>query len=237
MSSIVLKFKDAVLKTLPLDKNIITIGRKGNNDISIDNLAVSGMHARIIRENDKFLIEDLNSLNGTFINGQKITKKELANNDEVLIGKHTLHFLSDEDDSDAGKATKKYSMDETIIIDPKLQENIVSKMSETGGTVEKKDVLGGIFVIRGSSNKKEYILNDRITTIGKEESAQIKLKGLFAPKVSALINRKKEGYFITPSGKGKTPTVNSREIFGRYELKDGDIIEIGNLTMQFFVKE
>ena len=62
MTKIILKFKDAVLKEIPVEKELITIGRKPDNDIEIDNLAVSGHHARIFKAGDWFLIEDLDSL-------------------------------------------------------------------------------------------------------------------------------------------------------------------------------
>jgi pSer/pThr/pTyr-binding forkhead associated (FHA) protein len=77
MATVMLKFKEAVIKEIPLEKETTTIGRKEDNDIHIDNHAVSGHHARILREKDNFFIEDLGSLNGTFVNGFKITKQEL----------------------------------------------------------------------------------------------------------------------------------------------------------------
>jgi pSer/pThr/pTyr-binding forkhead associated (FHA) protein len=120
-------------------------------------------------------------------------------------------------------------MDETILLSPKDQEKIITQ-------TEKLEVLGGLLVIEGSADKKEYLLKERITTIGKDDSALVRLKGLFAPKVAALINRRKEGYFITPSG-GKDIKVNGNKVDQRCDLKDGDVIEVAGLKMQFFVKE
>ena len=77
MTKIVLKFRDAALKEIPVEKELITIGRKPDNDIEIDNLAVSGHHARIFKAGDWFLIEDLDSLNGTFVNGKMIKESPL----------------------------------------------------------------------------------------------------------------------------------------------------------------
>jgi pSer/pThr/pTyr-binding forkhead associated (FHA) protein len=97
-------------------------------------------------------------------------------------------------------------------------------------------VLGGFLIIEGSTEKKDYELKERVTTIGKDESAGIRLKGFFAPKVTALVNRRKEGYFVTPSGE-KELKVNGSRVEQRYDLKDGDIVEVAGLKMQFYIKE
>ena len=90
MLTIELKFNNAVLKTIETDKEVITIGRNVKNDIQIDNLSVSKQHARIVKQQDKYFIEDMKSTNGTYLNEKKITKDKLTNNDVITIGKHTL---------------------------------------------------------------------------------------------------------------------------------------------------
>ena len=90
MLRIQLKFNKTVLREIKSTKEQITIGRHAENDIQIDNIAVSGKHARIIKGPDHYFIEDLNSLNGTFVNQEKITKRVLEENDAITIGKHTL---------------------------------------------------------------------------------------------------------------------------------------------------
>jgi hypothetical protein len=72
--------------------------------------------------------------------------------------------------------------------------------------------------------------------IGSQSGSAIVLKGFFAPKSAALVNRRKEGYFITPSG-GTKLKVNGKEIGQRYDLKDGDIVDVSNLKLQFYLKE
>lgn len=230
MTKILLKFKDAVIKELKLEQETYSVGRKDTNDIVIENLAVSGSHARLFKEGEAYFIEDLNSTNGTFVNGRKIAKQPLKNGDVVLIGSHTIEFMTDVKPAEGTKTDiRSRSMDETILLSPKDQEKIITQ-------TEKLEVLGGLLVIEGSADKKEYLLKERITTIGKDDSALIHLKGFFAPKVAALINRRKEGYFITPSG-GKDIKVNGNKVDQRYDLKDGDVIEVAGLKMQFFVKE
>ena len=95
MLTILLKFNDKILKTIEFDKNEIMIGRNAENDIVIENLAVSKLHASIVKQDGAYYIEDLNSTNGTYLNKIKITKKDLKNNDIISVGKHSLeiHFV------------------------------------------------------------------------------------------------------------------------------------------------
>jgi pSer/pThr/pTyr-binding forkhead associated (FHA) protein len=233
MAKVLLKFKEAVIREIPLDQDIITIGRKEENDVAIDNQAVSGRHAKIFKEDDAIFVEDASSLNGTYLNGQKITKAELYNSDVILIGVHTMEVISEKvRPADAKSfAVRGRSMDETMVIAPSDQKKILASVDK-----EKPDVLGGFIIIEGSAEKNDYLLKERVTTIGKESNAGIRLKGFFAPKVAALVNRRKEGYFITPSG-GTSLKVNGSEVAQRLDLKDGDIVETGGLKMQFYVKD
>ena len=90
MLKILLKFKNSEIKTIETDKAEITIGRNPTNDIHIDNLGVSKQHAKIIRQDGAYLIEDLNSTNGTFINDKRVARAVLNENAEIHIGKHSL---------------------------------------------------------------------------------------------------------------------------------------------------
>ncbi|HOQ72083.1 MAG: FHA domain-containing protein [Smithellaceae bacterium] len=233
MAKILLKYKEAAVKEIPLDKESTTIGRKPDNDIVIDNQAVSGHHASITVEGDKLMLEDLGSLNGTFVNGQKISKTELFNGDVVLIGVHTLNVTSEKNRSQETKgfAVRGRSMDETMVIAPDDQKKIVAAADKN-----LPEPLGGFMVVEGSTEKKEYELKERVSSIGKEDGSAVKLKGLFAPKLAALVNRRKEGYFITPAG-GKELKVNGKTIDRRCDLKDGDLVEVANLKLQFYLKE
>ena len=231
MAKIQIKFKDAVIKEAPLTQVTLTIGRKEGNDIVIDNIAVSGFHARIVQEDQNYILEDLNSLNGTFLNGQKVSKYALKHGDIILIGNHTIEFISDKPpETDAARPViRGRSMNETMVLSPSDQKKILV-------STEKVEVLGGFIIIEGPTEKKDYLLKDRITTIGKDDAAVIRIKGFFAPKVAALVNRRKEGYFINPSS-GKDLKINDQKVAQRYDLKDGDIVEIGDLKMQFYIKE
>ncbi len=233
MAKVLLKYKEAFVKEVALDKELTTIGRKPDNDIIIDNQAVSGHHAVIKMEGNTILLEDLSSLNGTYINSQKISKTELFNGDIVLIGVHTLNVSSDKNRTTDTKSftVRGRSMDETMVIAPDDKQKIISAADNS-----IPDALGGFLVIEGSTDQKEYELKERVSAIGKEDGSAIKLKGLFAPKLAALVNRRKDGYFITPSG-GKELKINGKVISRRYDLKDGDIAEVAGLKLQFYLKE
>src|SRR3979411_1830278 len=94
MARLVLKFEGSTLKEVPLRTQPVTIGRSPDNDIPIDNLAVSNYHARIYTEAGRLVIEDLNSLNGTFVNDQRVERAALHDGDTVVVGKH--HIVVDE---------------------------------------------------------------------------------------------------------------------------------------------
>ncbi|MBI4691296.1 MAG: FHA domain-containing protein [Nitrospirae bacterium] len=244
MSKITLKFKEAVLKEIlldniledkkHLDKEIITIGRDQKNDVHIDNLAVSSFHAKIIKDGERFFVEDLNSTNGTFVNDKRVSKIPLNNNDVITIGKHTLIFTGEQtEEADSTMQIKKTGADKTIVIDAKSRKALFEEMPGAGASAER---IGCLSVIDGSTDKPEYELTKRLTTIGKTETAEIKLKGLFAPKVAAIVNRAKEGYQISMAEKGKKIKINGEQIEGRHDLKDGDVVEVWNVKMQFFLK-
>jgi pSer/pThr/pTyr-binding forkhead associated (FHA) protein len=117
MLRIILKFNSTVLKELKIDQDEIIIGRDSGNDIQIDNEAVSREHAKIISGPNYYLIEDLNSTNGTFVNGKKINKKFLQEVDEISIGKHSLQVVL-EDPPAIMKERKLKGIDTTYRLGP-----------------------------------------------------------------------------------------------------------------------
>ena len=90
MLCILLKFKNSEIKTIETEKVEVTIGRNSNCDIHIDNLSVSKQHAKIFKQDGAYVIEDLNSTNGTYVNNRRVARAIINNNDEINIGKHSL---------------------------------------------------------------------------------------------------------------------------------------------------
>jgi hypothetical protein len=96
MGKLVVSLDGVVIKEVQITKDKTTLGRRPYNDIVIDNLAVSGEHAVLQMVGADVFIEDLNSTNGTYINGKAIKKQLLAHNDTVEIGKYKIKFLVDD---------------------------------------------------------------------------------------------------------------------------------------------
>lgn len=233
MAKVILKFADKTIKDITLDRVVLTIGRNPENHIHIDNLAVSNFHAKILKEGDKFFIEDLDSLNGTFVGGNKVKKTELHDNDIITIGKHTLVFVSEEEkalrDSDAYLAEKTMLLDTTK--HREMSEIIARHKSMPG------DKVGVLKVVGGSAEKTEYELAGSYATIGKDKVADIKIKGSFAPKVAALVQRRGETYYISPPEKGKHPRINGKPVEELTEIRESDTLEAGGVKMVFFLRE
>jgi pSer/pThr/pTyr-binding forkhead associated (FHA) protein len=111
MARLILSLDNQVLAEYNMSKERYTIGRLPDNDVRIDNPAVSGHHSLIINIlNDSFL-EDLNSTNGTYVNGKLIKKHALQNGDVITIGHHQLRFA----DQEAGDAAQD-EFEKTMVI-------------------------------------------------------------------------------------------------------------------------
>ncbi|MBI4464945.1 MAG: FHA domain-containing protein [Acidobacteria bacterium] len=246
MAKLILKFEAAVLKEIPLQKATLTFGRAPGNDVVIDNLAVSGHHARLVLDQDHYVIEDMSSLNGTFLNNQRIRRSALKDGDEILIGKHTLVYRDEGGVPLAATAATektqevKSASEETIVLDTKKRREFLAKattIASEGASAETKDKVGCLTVLAGKTDQREYILTSKLCVIGKSEMASVKLKGWFAPKVAAVINRREGRYEIAPSEKAGATKVNSQVLAAPHALQEGDTIQIGGVQMQFYFRE
>lgn len=85
-------------EAIALDSDVVTIGRSPHSDLFLDDVTVSRHHARVIKDESGYLVEDLNSLNGTYINRRRIERHRLSDGDELQIGKFKLAFLEPSDD-------------------------------------------------------------------------------------------------------------------------------------------
>ena len=254
MAKLILKFEAAVLKEIPLKKTSLSIGRSPGNDVVIDNLAVSGHHARLSIDEDHYVLEDMNSLNGTFLNNQRIRRSTLKDGDEIVIGKHSLVYREEGgimagEMVEATQPAQQRSMDSTMVLDTKQRREFLAKATsvstpstgeltgEATGAAPPRDRLGCLIVLDGKTDQREYILTSKLTVIGKSDMASVKLKGWFAPRVAAVINRRDAGYNISPSDKAGAAKVNSEVLSAPRELKEGDMIQIGRVKMQFNFRE
>lgn len=126
MIKLQLMYKDTVLKELLTDKTEISVGRNSSNDFCIDNLAASSRHARIFKGPDLYAVEDLNSTNGTYLNGMQIKTQLLNENDQITVGKHTIRVSYQEGDDFEEKRTHPVA-DTTYMLDPKEREKLLNR--------------------------------------------------------------------------------------------------------------
>jgi pSer/pThr/pTyr-binding forkhead associated (FHA) protein len=245
MAKLYLKFNDSVLKEIPLSQGATTIGRLPDNTLQIDNLAVSGHHARIIFNDGRYVVEDLGSLNGTFVNNKRVGAATLIHGDQVLIGKHVVEFKNEGAMAlgaslpKAGPATPK--LDATVVLDTRQAQNMIAEIggpapqarSVVGAPIPAKERIGLLSVVEGKSDQQKYVLTGKLTLIGKSQMATIKLKGFFAPASAALISRRDNKYFVAPSERKIKLKINGEDSPNLRELHEGDVLEIGNFKASF----
>ena len=251
MAKLYLKFEQAVLKEYDLkDGSTLTVGRLPDNNIHIDNLAVSGHHARVMWETDHFVLEDNNSLNGTFVNNRRVSRVPLKHGDVILIGKHTIAYQDEArrgtGESAHAEATQASTgpavpaMEATVVLDTRKAKEMIAQQAHAqtaapgaAAAVPAKERIGLLSVMDGKTDQSQYVLSGKLTVIGKSDMASIKLKGWFAPKVAAVINKRDAKYFIAASEKDVKVKVDGQEIAGQKELNEGDMIEVAGVKLSF----
>jgi len=245
MPKLILRFDERELTECAVGVHPVTIGRLPDNLLVIDNPAVSGRHARVYKEGNHYVLEDLKSTNGTFVNDKPVARHTLLEGDVIVVGKHNLLFTLK-----GGEQTEEHKQEEalpeiggTMFLDTQKQKHLLSGLdhgrpSQVYDAVVPKTAIptaqgriGTIKVVSGNTGQSEYVLAAVTTMIGKADTAQIRLKGWFKPQVAAAIARKGEGFTITPMG-GKV-SVNGEKVSGRRELISGDMIEVSGLTLEF----
>lgn len=233
MAKLILSMDGLVLKEIQLNKERLSIGRKPHNDIQIDNLAISGDHAVVVTILADSFLEDLNSTNGTLVNGQPIKKHFLRNNDIIELGKYKLKYLAD---LQAGAAASDFERNAAI---RSGQLKMPTELQlEPGDTITRSSVGlasvpkppapapgAAIQLLNGPHAGKELELTKTLTTLGKP--------GLQV----AVIAKRPHGFFITHVEGRQFPVVNGRSLDAQaYPLGDHDVIEIAGIKMEFFLK-
>src|SRR6185437_16093606 len=205
MAKLYLKFENSVLKEITMNQAPTTIGRLPDNTVQIDNLAVSGHHAKITWDKDHYDIEDLGSLNGTYVNNERVGKAKL----EATVVLDTKQAQ----EMHAGKP-------------------FYAPAAMAAAATPAKERIGMLSVIAGKTDQEKYVLTSKMSMIGKSQMASIKLKGFFAPTSAALISKRDNKYFIAPEHKVKLK-INGKEVLSQRELAPGDVIEIGKMKAAF----
>jgi pSer/pThr/pTyr-binding forkhead associated (FHA) protein len=253
MFKLILKFQDTVVQEFQFDTTPVRIGRRDDNNVVIDNMAVSGHHAVIERDEPNFFVlVDQDSLNGTFLNEQKVTRERIFHGDVVLVGKHTLDFidLRPEEDRPARDGEEKEpepapsAFRETVMLDTQQQQELLAKQADSrdassDAPIEKpkKVEFHGSITILSGGTPAIIELEKRLTTLGKADDSDIKVQGLLVGKTAAVINKRPNGYFLAYHEGLKKPEVNGEAVGTQVQLRDGDEIAIGNTRMTFNLQE
>lgn len=228
MGKLIISDGQGQAREVQLDKERLSIGRHPDNDIALDDKAVSGRHAAIITILRDSFLEDLHSTNGTVVNGRPITKHPLSHGDEIVLGRHRLRYegepatTDDEDD-----------FEKTMILKPgQFGAAFDAQVDQAAGSAAAappaptvKPSLAKLQVANGPNKGKELELVKALTTIGRP-GIQV-----------AAITRRADGYYIVQvggSGGGKHPQVNGEDLSSKArKLKHLDKIELVGTTMTF----
>ncbi|MBI2734920.1 MAG: FHA domain-containing protein [Aquabacterium sp.] len=241
MGKLVVSLDGVVIKEVQITKDKTSLGRRPYNDIVIDNLAVSGEHAVLQLVGNDVFIEDLNSTNGTYINGKAVKKQLLQHNDTVEIGKYKIKYLVEE-----GSDYEKTMIMRPGTPLPTAMSSVQGGMSVGGGAAPSVPqaafgstmgaaTLGGsgfgglgaqspasIKVLNGAAAGREVALTKVVTTVGKP-GVQV-----------ASITKRPGGYVFAHVEGGARPTVNGTPVAADpVHLKNGDVIELAGTQMQF----
>ncbi|WP_153144955.1 FHA domain-containing protein [Dechloromonas sp. H13] len=223
MARLILSMDGLVLKEIPLNKERITIGRKPHNDIQIDNLAISGDHAAVVTILDDSFLEDLNSTNGTLVNGQPIKRHVLKNNDVVELGKYKLKYMTEAAVADNAAALRAAGIPAAPEPERTFSDTqIMIPRPPAPDPLPPPQVT--VRLLTGPNAGKVLELIKTLTTLGKP-GVQV-----------AVIARRPEGVFVTHVEGESFPTVNGRELGGdAYPLKNRDVVEIAGIRMELTI--
>jgi pSer/pThr/pTyr-binding forkhead associated (FHA) protein len=233
MGKLVVSLDGVVIKEVQITKDKTTLGRRPYNDIVIDNLAVSGEHAVMQMVGADVFIEDLNSTNGTYINGKAIKKQLLTHNDTVEIGKYKIKYLVDD----------STEFERTMIVRPgssapapsahtPMQPSPASAhghaaadshFAPLGTPVPTQPA--SIKVLNGAAAGREVVITKVVTTVGKP-GVQV-----------ASITKRPNGYAFAHVEGASRPSINGVPLVGdSVPLRNGDVIELAGTQMQFIYR-
>lgn len=217
MPKMIVSIDGVVIKEVQLTKDRTSLGRRPYNDIVIDNLAVSGEHAVLQMSGNEVFVEDLNSTNGTYLNGKAVKKQQLNNGDTVEIGKYKIKYVNEA--ASAG-------FEKTMIIKAG-SAGLVAPAGSAAAPAASAPVDGAatsaaIKVMSGAAAGREVALVKVVTTIGKPGVAV------------AAITKRPHGFVVAHVEGDNKPTLNGTQIgVEPVPLKNGDVLELAGTQMQF----
>ena len=224
MPKMIVSIDGVVIKEVQLTKDRTTLGRRPYNDIVIDNLAVSGEHAVLQMTGNEVYLEDLNSTNGTYVNGKAVKKQLLQNSDTVEIGKYKIKYINEV----AGPTFEKTMILKAGALPPMPAPAAPAAGAPAGAgaapaqAADLGNINATIKVLSGAAAGREVPLVKVVTTIGKPGVAV------------AAITKRPHGFVVAHVEGANKPTLNGAAIGAEpVTLKNGDLLELAGTQMQF----
>jgi hypothetical protein len=218
MPKMIVSIDGVVIKEVQLTKDRTTLGRRPYNDIVIDNLAVSGEHAVLQMSGSEVYLEDLNSTNGTYVNGKAAKKQLLINGDVIEVGKYKIKFVNE---------AAEQGFEKTMMVSPAMMANmakppVAPPSPAVHAAPDMSATRAAIKVLSGAASGREVPLTKVVTTVGKPGVAV------------AAITRRQHGFVVHHVEGAGNPTLNGAPIgTDPVALKNGDLIELAGTQMQF----
>ncbi len=231
MAQMTLTFGGHTIAVYALDRDRVTVGRRPNNDIHIENLSVSGYHAVILRTEEGCVVEDLNSTNGTLVNDTPVKRHVLQEGDVLLIGKHELVYSTHTESATPPKTGTAIDP-HAVPVSAKGGGHAEPQKSERDPAIVAGDTIAcaivqlppaAIRVLNGSRRGTELRLEHSRTRLGQ------------AGKASAIIARETRGYVLIPTERKEEVFVNDQPpVADGHLLEDRDVVEIAGLQVEFY---
>ena len=216
MPKMIVSVDGVVVKEVQLTKDRTSLGRRPYNDIVIDNLAVSGEHALLLLSGQDVSLEDLNSTNGSYVNGKAVKKQLLQNNDVVEIGKYKIKYVN--------PTSTAENFETTTIFKPGAAGLMAAMVPAAPAPAPPSGntAAAAIRVMSGGAAGREVVLTKVVTTVGKPGVAV------------AAITRRPQGYVVAHIEGTAAALLNGVAISAEpVTLRNGDVLELAGTQMQF----
>lgn len=230
MARLILTLRGRELDKFLLGQGQVTIGRSPECDIKIDNPAISRKHATLQSREDGYLLTDLGSANGTFLNGEKVDQPVTVKPGDVInLAKFELRFQSDpRSEVEKMIGADVPDMEATMMVDAAKMAKAFQSPPDAAPAASGPRKL---VVLKGEANVKELLMERDVVTIGKAGTCDLVVKGFFLDKVEATVSQKQGQYFLVPMGGGVR--INNEKPDKEVTLKIGDTFTVGKTVVAF----
>lgn len=228
MARLILSLKGRELDKFVLGQGTVVLGRSPESDIRIDNPAISRKHASIECIGQGYVVTDLGSSNGTFLNGEPLkAPTPLKPGDVIGLAKFELLF-QDTPRAEVEKLMGSVDMEATVMVDSEAMAKAFQSVPTGAPMVSGPRKL---VVLKGEANVKELVIERDVITFGKDDKCDLVVKGFFLDRIEGTLTQKQGKYHLLPMGSGVK--VNEQKIDQEVILKVGDTFSIGKTILAF----